>query len=517
MPAIIGPFYEQDLMMLNRAFNKQSPSNPQFLEQQAAVGGTSAGVRAFALQFGASFQDLTEDALSTQLLGHMGLLPNAGLQSSLKDYLVSVGKANVGIVALQLGQILSGLDGAVGDQAIYRAAALAWNTEIALAYNHSANPANTTPSPVGPSGIPGPPLVLTASDDAMTCAGYDDTFLAPTVGLLSSADVLDGGMGSDILKATLGAASVVSPTLRSIEKVFITAGPGAEFGAAGATGLADLRVEAASGALTFSGVPLATTVGIQNSAAGGALTVKFAGASGPADVANIVLADATGNDDIIVANIETLNVQSTAGTVAATTANSARITAAQAEKITISGDQSLVTTVTGAKVSEISAAAFSEALHLKLEETSGVAITVNAHATHKIALGAGADTLNVIGLAGAAAKDIDLSTAATLAASAIEVIGFAGGTDALKLAGSTATGKAAPGGAQLEGIAAASSLLDAATLAATTAGAHKAIAFRYGADSYILVNDATAALGANDSLVKLTGVAALADAAWAMA
>ena len=66
-------------------------------------------------------------------------------------------------------------------------------------------------------------------------------------------------------------------------------------------------------------------------------------------------------------------------------------------------------------------------------------------------------------------------------------------------------------------IAAASSLLDATALAATTAGANRAIAFRYGADTYILVNDSAAALGVNDSLVKLTGVTALAETSWTSA
>lgn len=78
---------------------------------------------------------------------------------------------------------------------------------------------------------------------------------------------------------------------------------------------------------------LGTTVGIQNSASGGALTVNFTNANGPADAATLALADATGNDEIIVANIETLSVRSTAGTTAGTTVNSARITAPRRKKL----------------------------------------------------------------------------------------------------------------------------------------------------------------------------------------
>ena len=211
-------------------------------------------------------------------------------------------------------------------------------------------------------------------------------------------------------------------------------------------------------------------------------------------------------------SLRTLSVTSTAGTTAGTTVNSARITAAQAEKIVIWGDQALTTTVAGARVSVIDATALTKALGLTLASASGVAVAVNAQATHKITLGAGADTLKIVGLAGDAAKDINLGTSATLAASAIEVSGFASGIDAIQLDAAKGTAKAVPGAAELASIAASASLLDATALAATTAGANKAIAFRFGADTYILVNDATVALGANDSLIKLTGVAALADA-----
>ncbi len=519
MPATIFPVFNVP-SLLNRAFHDQSPSNAVFISQLAAAGTTRESSVAFAIRFGADFVGLTEDQLSTLILGNLGLLPNTGLQTAVKDYLVSVGKANVGVVAMQLGEILSGLEYAIGDQAIYNAAALAWNDEVTASYNYSANPNHTGPSPVGPIGPrTGPAVWLTAGDDRVETRDYDDTFLATTAGWLSSTDVVDGGAGADTLKAALAAAAVVAPQLKGIEKVFITAGAAAEFSAAGATGLAELWVDAAAGAATFSGVNLATAVGIQNSGAGGALTVNFAGAAGPADSARIVFADATGKDEVIVNAIETLNVKSTAGTVAATTVNNARITAAQAEKIVITGDQALTTTVTGAKVTVIDASALTQALGLTLAAAggSGVAVTINAQAAHKITLGGGADTLNIAGLAGTAAKDLDIGSAATLAASAIAVTDFASGTDMLKLSAGAATAKAAPTGTELASIAASSSLLDAASMAATTAGANKAIAFRYGADTFILVNDATAALGANDSLVKLTGVAELADASWVVA
>ncbi|WP_035205103.1 bluetail domain-containing putative surface protein, partial [Acidovorax sp. CF316] len=426
-----------------------------------------------------------------------------------------------------LGQILSGLEHATGDQAVFNAAAVAWNEELDGSYAYSSNPANTGIAITDGWGeVTGVTLLLTSGDDAISVTApeakfkstdYNDTILAPTPGLLSSSEVIDGAGGIDVLRATLAAGASVAPVLRNVEKVYITAGAGAEFSAAGTTGLAELWINGAEASATFSGLALGTTVGLQNSVAGGVLTVNFTNASGPMDASTIVLADATGNDEVIIANIETLSVKSTAGTIAGTTVNSARITAAQAEKIVIWGDQALTTTVAGARVGVVDATALTKALGLTLAGTSGVAVAVNAQAAHKITLGDGADTLKITGLAGDAAKDINLGTSTTLAASAIEVSGFANGIDSIQLDAAKGTAKAVPGAADLASIAASASLLDGTVLAATTAGANKAIAFRFGADTYILVNDATAALGANDSLIKLTGVAALADASWTSA
>ncbi|MFN9473650.1 hypothetical protein [Acidovorax sp.] len=132
--------------ILNRAFNDQSPVHAVYTRQVEMA--TSAGNTAYALQFGAAFNGLSEEILSAKLLVNLGVWPNAGLHTALTDYLVSVGKANVGVVALQLGQLLSGLENATGDQAAFSAAAVAWNKEVVDAYAYSSNPANVSPSPV---------------------------------------------------------------------------------------------------------------------------------------------------------------------------------------------------------------------------------------------------------------------------------------------------------------------------------------------------------------------------------
>jgi len=538
-----------DIIMLNRAFNGMSPSYAVYTNMVAAAN--SSGVLPIALGFGTAYPTWTEAQLSTQLLGNLGLLPNAGLQTALTDYLVSVGKANVGIVALQLGHILSGLESASGDLAIYGAAAARWNLEVATSHAHSSNPANSLPT-TGWSAGPGVTVLLTNEDDVVQGTAKNDTFLASTPGALGSADVVHGAgedWVGDALKAVLGGGESVVPTLTSVENVFITAGDASHFGADRSTGMLQLWREAATGSATFTGVHLATKLGIQNSLAGGALTIGFAGASGAFDFTNIVLADATGADAITVNAIETLSIDSKAGTVAATTVNQARISADAAGLIVIRGVQGLTTTVTGEHIGTIDASGLSGPLNLgfatsgtgavgvmggwagdtlTIDDASGArliiasgaggdTVTIGAYNAHIFTLGSGADTLHIGGLAGAAARDLDTSTSQALGWSAIWVTDFENGVDTLRLTAAGTTVKAALGEPQLASIAASASLLDAAALAATTAGAHKAVAFRYGADTYILVNDGAAALGANDSLVKLSGVTTLADASWTVA
>lgn len=558
MPVQVSGTYA-DVTMLNRAFNDQSPANAVYVNQVAAV--EPIGITAFALRFGAGFVNQTEAQLSAKLLGNLGVLPNEGLQTALRDYLVSVGKANVGIVALQLGRILSGLENATGDLSVYSAAAVKWNDEVTTSYIYSSNPANSGGAvPPGPDLPKGVTLSLTAEADAISplaaqakfkTTAYDDTIVATTAGFVSTADSIDGAGGMDTLRATLAAGATVVPTLQSIEKVFIQAGANSKFGVSSATGITELWRESAAGPAEFDGVDLATTVGIRNttgSGGSGALTVVFAGTSGGADTANLVLFRAAGNDEVIVDAVEHLNVRSQVVSLTDGAANTARITANAAEKIVLTGEQALKTTVVGAQVSVIDASALTGALSLAfattqravtitggkgadtfvINDASGAqvtiaagdgadTITVGAANAHSITLGGGADALNLTGLAGAAAKDMDTSYSAGLGGSAIVVTDFVSGTDRLALTAETPTAKAVPTSLQLAGISESSSLLDAAALAATTAGANKAIAFRYGVDTYILVNDSVAALGVNDSLVRLSGVSALADASWIVA
>jgi len=226
--------------ILNRAFNDQSPSNATFNNQKAAAGTTEESQMAFAKTFGAGYAGQTADALSTLILGNLGVLPNAALQTAVKDYLTSVGVANVGIVALQLGQILSGLENATGDQAGFKAAAVAWNNEVTAAYNYSANTANTTPSQPGNNNTGGSFTLTVGNDSAdvvgsavnggtYSTAGFkftgsNDVVTSTHLNLGAGDSLTDGSStDADSLNLALGGNTAGAATVAGIETVNITA------------------------------------------------------------------------------------------------------------------------------------------------------------------------------------------------------------------------------------------------------------------------------------------------------
>lgn len=424
---------------LNRAFNDQSPSNATFENQVAAAGTTTDSQMAFAKTFGAGFAGMTADALSTKLLGNLGVLPNAALQTALKDYITAAGVSNVGIIALQLGDILSGLENATGDQAGFAAAALAWNNEVTASYNYSANTANTGPGPVGSDdqAVTGVTLPLTVGTDFISPAAAEAKFkttanndtINAANNTLESVDTIDGGGGVDTLKATLTVtdpnasddavtATTIAATTSNVEKIFITASLVAGAGsnvvaavdgaqltvnAAGFTGVQELWLDGLTtttvsadvvNSVTFSNVNLATTIGVK-----GALpldaTFGFAKATGLTDTATLALngVAAVGTSAVVVNDIETLNVKS--GTAASTLA----IKGTTLESLVITGDKGLTANLTNltTTLKSVDGSAATGALSL----TTGAIATAST-----IKTGTGADTLTLTGAAAKATVDL---------------------------------------------------------------------------------------------------------------
>jgi len=548
MPAqIFGA--EAVVVMLNRAFNDQSPSNAVFMNQVAAAGTTTDSQTAFALQFGAGYAGMTADALSTKLLSNLGVLPNAALQTALKDYITAAGVSNVGIIAMQLGQILSGLENATGDQAGFAAAAVAWNNEVTASYNYSANPANTSAGPTGPddTASTGVTVILTSTADFVapnaseakfkTTANNDTIQATAANDLLVSSDVIDGGAGKDTLNALLKAATPTAPTVSNVEIINLTLENNVatnEFNAANVTGAQQIWAIASGTAtenesVTFTNVDKAFTVGIKGSGAAGVVTAvvgfKATQVAGTADTGNIALGGTGAATTVTVDSVETVALSSL------TASNTLVLNGDSLENITVTGDKALtLTTGAGATLKSFDSTAATGAVTFTsgaLTQTTvsvksgagadtldlqgaGQKITIDAGAgndtvafdankAHSITLGAGNDTLqlNAVGA-------ITVTTAATVAASAVSVTDFVVGTDKVKVGGVVKTLT----GTQFSTVAGSADLKAAATAASTAAalGANEAVFFQFGADTYVLRDDGVAGLTATDSLIKLTGV-----------
>jgi hypothetical protein len=424
----------------------------------------------------------------------------------------------------------------------------------------------------------------------LTTAG-NDLFRAVTANSLETIDSIDAGAGIDTLRANFtvddatGALATnntqttltVQPVLTNLEKVFVNATltSGVGDGGAGldgavlalnladATGVQELWNEGSTApannggvianSVNFIGVKLATTVGVKDTTV--TTNVTFAGATGTADAATIVLADAgTGTVAatsalITVGAIEKLTLNSTTGSVAAVTANNVSLTAVQADTLTITGDQNLTLTLAdnSPALATINSSAFTKALSLTFTTvaattTAAVTITagvgadtinltevnagskltvdlgagadtlfIGATAFHKITLGDGADTVNLATAANP--KALVITSATTLAASVIEITDFKSGTDVLNIISGGNGSETVLTGTQLATIAASSSLLTAAQAAAAASGANvdgTTVTFQFGGDSYVLVDEAQTAgantLEAGDVLIKLTGV-----------
>ena len=208
--------------VLNRAFTNTSPSNAVFNNQLAQAGTTEASQYAFAESFGATFAvGKTAAELSALVMANMGL-DNQLLADALTDYITVHGTNKIGIIAYQLGTLLSPLE----NDATYGAAAKAWNAEVTASYEYSADPANTVPSTGDVNGNEaGKSFVLTANQDVRTGTSGADFFrgVAGTqVGLqdqttLNSSDILDGGLGQDTLVLLLNGTYGGGARIKNIE------------------------------------------------------------------------------------------------------------------------------------------------------------------------------------------------------------------------------------------------------------------------------------------------------------
>jgi hypothetical protein len=438
---VFGP--EATVSILNRAFNDSSTANAIFNNQ--VTSAKSMGDQAFANAFAASWSGLTDAQLSKKVLTNMGILPTtdtsvAALEQALTDYFAAFGSkvsgANGqvtadtrGFIVLQLATILSGLENATGSLAVYAAAAVAWNSEVANSYTYSSNVNSTTPTA---SGSTGQSLNLTVNQDTVNGGTGDDTINAfasqngtGLINTLQGVDVIDGGAGNDTLNVTLaeiGASLPVTPSMKNVENVTVrfTGNDTLDLGSATgvtaitvanstATGYVDsigdiatLSIKNQNSHFTIlngSGVGSATTmalnfdtVGTKTATAVNPVTLNL----GSSNASKVTTANITTNNAYVDVSSGGGGDAITTATIAATGTNTLLFTtsASSLTKITATGDGSVNLMGTPANPSTI---AFSKVTTLDASALKG-AVTAEIGTTGKavtVATGAGDDYIKV--------------------------------------------------------------------------------------------------------------------------
>ncbi|MBS7777093.1 hypothetical protein [Acidovorax sp. CCYZU-2555] len=226
--------------LANRALFNTSPSNSVYLNQVANAGTTDASEYAFANKLGASLGNESAADLTALIFANLGVNNTtvnaeslAILEAAVTDYISFHGTQNIGIIALQLGQILSTKE----NDGTFGVAAKAWNQEVLTAYNYSTNPANNA-SQVG-EGANSTTFSLTTGWDSLTGTAASDVFVARVVqnangeqtNQLATGDQINGGAGNDTLQAKVISASAlnagpamgITPETVDVENVEITA------------------------------------------------------------------------------------------------------------------------------------------------------------------------------------------------------------------------------------------------------------------------------------------------------
>ncbi len=430
--------------ILNRVFANTSPANAVFANQVAnATASLPAGANstdvlsytAFAKSFGTAYATQTPAALSTLMLTNMGLLPNAALATALTDYITAAGVGNVGIVALQLSSILSGI--ATSD-VNYGAAARAWDAEVTSAFTYSSNTANTTPV-VGdvtpPPANQGQTFTLTTSVDNIAGTSGDDTVNATntaTSAVLGGLDSIDGSTGNDTLNITdtsiAGTAAFTLPTgftVKNVETLNVVAN-----GALGDNGTSTFDVSGMTGLTSFKGTSAGD--GTKNHA------VKAAGTT---DVALTVSAGTTlvnGGKTVSITGGGAATVNDAAGTNTGTTLTSVSLTKVNANStltgggittVTLAGATSATRTITvdnataahaltinvnGTGIDSASTTSAFLAGGTKVTDTVATAATINATSTKSSIDLSGSSALKSITITGDAALTLAAAPAAAV-------------------------------------------------------------------------------------------------------
>jgi len=321
-------------------------------------------VQAFAgALFGVQAGSATMAQVNADILANGGLIPTlngyySATQSSTANAASAVAK-NLGLtgaaltegtayITAQLNAAAPGARGAVisnianmfgtyTTDATFGAAATAWNTKLAaaVAYTGATNEAIGAANP--PVTVAAGIFTLTTNADLLspsttvaqnkTGAG-NDTIYAVDNGSLTSADIIDGGDGLDVIIASATANSqTLAPVLTSVDTVTITHTAADTktftFNAANTTGLTLVNIKgggavsdnAGDETITVSGLAKTTSLGIiggiaSTAATGAVLAATFTGAAA-ADTQKVEISAAGKATSLTLSTAETVQITAT--------------------------------------------------------------------------------------------------------------------------------------------------------------------------------------------------------------
>ncbi len=514
---------------LNRALANSSPNSATYSSQVAQAGSTTDSQLAFSKIYGATFAaGKTPAQLAVLLIVNIGLeKASLDLFAALTDYIAAVGTQNVGIVALQLGNILSGRE----SDSTYGTAATAWNAEVNESYEKSTGlsltpPPAPAPPAEEPSPAPAPVVTLgTAGVDNLTLAAN-----AENVSLLAGADTLtingatsaptgtlDGGTDTDTLVLAAG-TNLSGATVTSFENVNLAA--------TGIYTMTAAQFNAFTGTFVAGNIETITFTTAGTIVARASLE-RFVLADGTntftAGTNTVQVTGGTGNDTFNYTATQIAGATFLQGGLGADTLNIGAIGANLNISALVSGIETI--NVTG-----------SSATGYTFTSENGAGVTLNFYkggVADVVVLGTGGQTLNLLGTAGTAVTitggsgvdTINLSTIAT-GAEAITTGSVIANIDTVanfKVAGADVfkTGIAATTLHALNiGTADTSTLAAAIATAATNAGATLAantqayivtVAAGTAAGTYAFQNigGTVGTVDATDFIVKLTGAGSI--------
>lgn len=391
---------EYAVTVLNRAFNNGSPGNPVFKNQVKTAGDAEATQYAFAANFAKSFVNVSNADLAKQVLTNLGVLPSdvaevQALESALADVFGTVSTEDRGIVVLQLGTILSGLETATGDLAVYAPAAKAWNVEVERGYNYSSDEDNTLPQT---GDFDTSAVTLTRETDVATSSvfnGYLDynKYTGQDEQTLTTADRLTGTDGdSDILFAQL--TGTARPTLNGIEIISIDAKANAVnldlSDTKGAKTLVNKGSHEAAG-LTFNNTNNLVDVQVENTSSDTTVNFVPTAVAGTSDNVNVLLNGVGVKSDLANVSLTGGNIESLTITTSGAASLLAQIASAGTKSVTIKGDQDLrVDAFTSTGITTVDASEATGKLRLN--------VAASGAEDQTITLGSADDNVTVAGL-----------------------------------------------------------------------------------------------------------------------